>query len=268
MLTTMSLNETEQPPPDARPPLDSGEWVQYILDTCSTVDEVIATDDTVRIFTVDHYLVGDRNGRAVTIEFLDGQLVAHTGPELPVAALANNVYASSVPIWERLRASGFYAGLGSSLHRFCLAADRVAGFRPTSAAEAVAYAFETLDLVRGELFSPSPTNWSLVFDSENRRAYYRTSRNRAIRWIDLGAMDLRCGPPAGMIDIHDGGPGDLTGDLPDFDFEVNRHHFERFLEIWGVNIPHSTMMWVLHYIDDFGCVSPRRATARRVAPTP
>ena len=41
------------PPDDERPPLDSGEWIQYMLDTCETVEDVIASDNVVRIWTVE-----------------------------------------------------------------------------------------------------------------------------------------------------------------------------------------------------------------------
>jgi penicillin V acylase-like amidase (Ntn superfamily) len=266
-VSTMSLDETRQPPPDERPPLDNGEWVQYILDTCATVEEVIATDSQVRILTVDHYLIGDRFGNAATIEFLDGRMVAHAAPNLPVAALTNNTYEELFATWERLRRYGNYAGQNSSFHRFCLAADRVDGFQSTTDAGAVAYAFDTLHLVRGERFSASPTNWSLVFDTKNLRAYYRTSRNYEIRWVDLRNLDLRCGAPVMMIDIHDGGPGDVADELFDFDSNLNRYHLERFLDIWGVNLPPSSISWILNHLESFDCVRPhRRASSRRVAP--
>jgi penicillin V acylase-like amidase (Ntn superfamily) len=265
-LSTMSLDETRQPREDARPPLDSGEWVQYILDTCATVADVIATDSQVRIITVDHYLVADRYGNAVVIEFLDGRMVWHAAPNLPVAALTNNVYEESCATWERLRRHGNYTGQNSSPHRFCLAADRVDGFRPTSDARAVAYAFDTLDEVRGERFSVSPTNWSLVFDTKNLRAYYRTNRNYDIRWVDLKDLDLRCGAPVKMLDIHDGGAGDVADEFFDFDFDVNQDHVERFLDVWGVNISHQSLMWILNHFDGFTCVQNRRSSPRRVMP--
>ena len=265
-ISTMSLNETRQPPPDERPPLDTGEWVQYILDTCVTVEEVIATDSRVRILTVDHYLVGDRNGNAATIEFLDGRMVAHTASDLPVAALTNNTYAELVATWELLRGHGNYSGLSSSPRRFCLAADRVDGFQSTTDVGAVAYAFDTLHLVRGERFSTSPTNWSLVFDTKNLRAYYRTSRNYQIRWVDLKNLDLRCGAPVKMIDIHDGGPGDVAEDLFDFDFNLNRYHLERFLDIWGIYLPPSSISWILNHFEGFDCVRSHRNAPRRVVP--
>ncbi len=220
------------------------------------MEDVIATDAEVRILTVDHYLVGDRLGNAATIEFLDGRMVVHSGPDLPVAALSNNTYEDLLGIWEWLRGHGNYGGLASSFERFCLAADRVDGFQPATDAEAVVYAFDTLDEVRGERFSPSPTNWSLVFDSKNLRAYFKTRRNSQIRWVDLSNLELRCGQPVMMMDIHDGGPGDVADDLIDFDSQLNRFHLERFLNTWGVNIPPASVTWILNHFESFELCAP------------
>jgi len=265
-ISTMSLAETSQPPPDDRPVLDNGEWVQYLLDTCATVEDVIATDDDVRLLTVDHYLVGDGSGHAATIEFLDGEMVVHTGATLPVAALTNNTYEELVGTWNRLRNSGNYTFLGSSPRRFCLAADRVDGFSPRDDGEAVAYALDTLREVRGERFSASPTNWSLVFDTENLRAYFTTRRNRHLRWVDLGSFDLRCGGPVMMMDVNAGGPGDVADEFIDFDRQLNRFHFERFLHVWGIHLSQADITWILSQLDGFHCAMPHRRSGRRVAP--
>ncbi len=54
---------------DERPALHSPHWMQYMLDNCSSVKEVVAADSQVRIFeTVDHYLVADRTGDCAVIE--------------------------------------------------------------------------------------------------------------------------------------------------------------------------------------------------------
>lgn len=265
-ISTMSLAETQQPPPDDRPVLDNGEWVQYILDTCATVDDVIATDADVRIVTVDHYLVGDRFGDAATIEFLGGRMVVHSGPDLPVAALTNNTYDDLITVWEWLRDGGSYSGLTSSFRRFCLVADRVVGFQPTTVAEAIAYAFDTLHMVRGERFSSSPTNWRLVFDTENLRAYFLTIRNNKVRWVDLNSQQLRCGTPVQMMDIHDGGGGDVAGEMIDYNHALNRVHFERFLSTWGINLPPESITWLLNHMEGFECVIRHRNSSRRVAP--
>ena len=55
MLSTMALRKTQNPAPDSRPPLQSAFWMQYLFDSYSTVEEVIASDAQVRIKdTVDH----------------------------------------------------------------------------------------------------------------------------------------------------------------------------------------------------------------------
>jgi len=265
-VSTMSLAETLEPPPDHRPPLDNGEWVQYILDTCATVEDVIATDADVRILTVDHYIVGDGSGNAATIEFLNGRMVVHSGTNLPVAALTNNTYDDLQVVWNRLRTGGNYTGQNSSFRRFCLAAERVDGFRPTTDAETIGYAFDTLNMVRGERFSASPTNWSLVFDTRNLRTYFKTRRDSRVRWIDMKRLDLRCGGPVKMLNIHHNGPGDVTDEMIDFDYQLNRFHFERFLDTWGINLSPAAVSWILDHLQSFHCVTPHRRVPRRVAP--
>lgn len=265
-LSTMSMEQTQVPADDPRPPLDSGEWMQFILDTCATIDEVLATEHLVRIFTVDHYLVGDRFGNAAVIEFLEGRMVAHSAPDLPVAALTNTTYADSCATWESRRALGDYGSLNGSLHRFCLAADRVDDFSPTSDAKAARYAFDTLYEVRGQRFGSSPSNWSIVFDAKNLRAYYLTLRRSDIRWIDLDDFDLRCGKPVQMLGIHEAGSDRISGEFYDFDFDRNHEHFENFLTLWGIDHTHEAVMWTLNHFDGFTCVQSRRHHPRRVAP--
>lgn len=101
MISTMELGQTENPRPDERPPLASAYWVQYQLDNCGSVEEVLASDSQVRIAdTVDHYLVCDWSGNCAVIEFLEGKMVYHSGESLPVKALTNNGYQDSVSAWE------------------------------------------------------------------------------------------------------------------------------------------------------------------------
>jgi len=101
MISTMALPETRNPPADDRPPLGSSFWAQYQLDNHATVEEVIASDSRVRIAdTVDHYLVCDRTGACVTVEYLEGEMVCHTGQSLPVKALTNSVYWDTVRDWH------------------------------------------------------------------------------------------------------------------------------------------------------------------------
>jgi penicillin V acylase-like amidase (Ntn superfamily) len=94
MISTMAMSDTGRPHSRRETPFQGPFWMQYQLDSHSTVDEVIASDAEIRVpeSQVDHYLVCDRTGQCATIEFLEGGLVYHTGESLPVAALTNNAY--------------------------------------------------------------------------------------------------------------------------------------------------------------------------------
>ncbi len=261
-LSTMYLHDTEQPAADQRPPLDSGVWMQYILDSCRTVADVVASDARVRIYTVDHYLVADRLGNCAAIEFLDGEMVVHSG-DMPAPVLTNTVYNQSVNTWLGLRDGGNYSALGASLQRFCLAADRVEGF--ASAAEtAVNYAFDTLEIIAGENFSIHGSQWSIVFDTENLRAYFRTLDHPEIRYLDLADFTLGCGPPVQMLDIQELLSGDVAGEFFDFSYAIAFAHMESFMTAWGINIPPEGLHQVLQHFVSFPCVAdhPRQPTGR------
>lgn len=252
-LSTMSLDTTEQPAPDGRPPLDSGMWMQFILDTCASVDEVIATDSLVRITTVDHYLVADRQGRVATIEFIDGEMVVHTGNDLPVCVLTNTTYAESVEAWLRCRGSWLYNLLESTLHRFCLAADQVDGFDHTDDETTVTYAFNVLEEIRGERFSHHSSQWSIVFDTNNLRAYFRTLKHPDLRYVDLMSFDLRCGLPEQMLDIQEELSGDVGDLFFDFSFDLNFEHMRQFMDNWGIIMTDTTMLWILRRFERYRC---------------
>ena len=90
-ISTMSLRESQSPAPDERPPLQEPFYAQYLLDNCSTVEEVMASDARIRILEpLSHWLVCDRTGECVTIEFLNGKTVYHAGDKLPAKALTNS----------------------------------------------------------------------------------------------------------------------------------------------------------------------------------
>src|SRR4051812_18474579 len=94
----MWLAESRYPAPDERGSINVLQWIQYQLDNCATVEEVIATDKNIRITptgTPQHYLVADRKGGVATIEFLKGKMVVHTGNELPYPVLSNSSYQVS-----------------------------------------------------------------------------------------------------------------------------------------------------------------------------
>jgi len=262
VMSTMSLNQTEIPRPDARPTLDSGNWVQFLLDTCSSVDEVLAAQEAVRNLTVDHYLVADREGNAATIEFLDGELVAHTGNDLPVSVLTNSPYDEVIRQWQTHAGSGDYDLMDSSSQRFCIAADRVTDFDGASAEDGVKYTFETLQAVAGQHFSEHTSQWRLVFDSGAQRAYFKTHENRTKRWVDLGAFNPWCDQPVKMLDIHAPVAGDAGPVFHDYSHAEALDQLLWFIDFWpGVEATPTSATSLLGYYESFACEP--RLTVRR-----
>ena len=100
VIEVLWLDGTRYPQADHRPMVSTLQWIQYQLDTAATMDEVVASDERVRIETFSgtnvHYLVIERSGAAATIEFLDGKMVVHRGDDLPVKALTNSTYQRSL----------------------------------------------------------------------------------------------------------------------------------------------------------------------------
>src|SRR5688572_12628309 len=73
----MWLQETQYPESDDRASINVLQWIQYQLDNCANIGEVIATDKKLRIDPAAgaplHFLVADGSGKAATIEFIDGK---------------------------------------------------------------------------------------------------------------------------------------------------------------------------------------------------
>ena len=175
-----------QYPKTGAPTVGTLEWIQYQLDSSSTVIEVITNSEKVRIASEIplHYLVSDKAGNKATIEFLNGKLLAHVGKTLTVSALTNDSYDKSVKYAE---ATSFErARTNSSLDRFVRAAHRTAEFerQPKTEQQAVNYAFEILSNVA----QPGYTQWSIVYDQKRAKIYFRTLQSSQIKMIDANCL--------------------------------------------------------------------------------
>ena len=98
--------ETRYPKPDSRKAVAMTPWIQYQLDNFSTVEEVIASDSKIRIMSPEtrfpiHYLVCDKKGDCVSIEFMGGTLVYHTKGTMPVKVLTNSTYSECIKYWKK-----------------------------------------------------------------------------------------------------------------------------------------------------------------------
>jgi penicillin V acylase-like amidase (Ntn superfamily) len=74
VVSLLSLDGTQYPYFDARPSIDAGQYVQYLLDNFGTVEETIASDSSIRVRPSPgnnsrlHFFVVDDSGESATID--------------------------------------------------------------------------------------------------------------------------------------------------------------------------------------------------------
>ena len=206
------------------------QLVSWILGSCRTVDEVKAAVAGVHVIAVDprastaHWRFTDASGRQVVLEITGGKphffdnplgvLTNSPGFEWQLTNLNN--YVNLLPGTAAqndlggLSLTSFGAGSGflglpgdvTPPSRFVRAAFYQASTpQAKTAAEAVRQCFQILnnfdipigiETSKGEQHAnlPSATQWTSATDITNRRIYYRTMRNSAIRCIDLKAINF------------------------------------------------------------------------------
>jgi hypothetical protein len=238
------LDQTLYPAPDARPAANLLDWIQYQLDNCRTVGEVMATDPILRIDPLAiparaHYLVCDAAGDCATIEFLQGKMVCHRCESLHFPALANDTYADCAAYLGEHPEPNLPSAKLRALYRqrkidgrFAHAATRAAVFTPGTLRQDLDYAFATLD----DVCQGSQTVWRLVYDIVNRRIYYRTRSHPRERELDLKGIDFAAGP-ARFFDLHprpaalERLSSILPGRAPQFQELTERYH-RRYVEAY------------------------------------
>ena len=224
VLETMWLSETKYPGRDARPAVMV--WLQYQLDNHASIEEVIASDDKVRVTSATpmpiHFLGCDRAGNIATFEFLDGKFVCRTGDTLPVKVLANDTYDKSLAYLKQHTGFGgtrkLPYGSWGSLDRFVCAADRVKQFPASADDSIVQYAFDTLASVN----QGNSTKWMIVYDPRKMEIHYRTCTCSTTRTIRLSDCDFDAGTPVQVISINTTHTGLLNPYLYHYDTDLNR----------------------------------------------
>lgn len=219
VIELMWLDDTKYPPSDNRPVAGGTlQWIQYQLDNCSSVDEVIQSDKEVRIAqnTVPiHYLIADYSGKTASIEFIEGKLVTHTNDK--VMALTNDTYEKSQEYF--MQHSSPDENDKSSLNRFALTCKRVIDYNPSNGVKPVDYGFEVLKTAsQGDY-----TQWSIIYDIKNLTIYFKSNKNKEARNILLSSLDFICSTPVKIIDINTTATGNINDKMHQYSYGDNRN---------------------------------------------
>ena len=221
VVEAMALTSTRYPEADGRPYLGSAsQWRQYLLDTCATVSDVIATDTNIRISNQAggpgiHVLVLDKSGDSAVIEFLDGRMKLHRGRDLPTKVLTNDTYAESLK-YLRYNSLPIFDAY-NSVKRFVTAAKRNRDCQAKTTDEMVKFAFGTLQSV-----SSGRTQWRIVYDNKGMMVHFRTRVNERVRQINVADFDFSPLTPVKVLDVNADLTGDVTNKFSDYTYSANR----------------------------------------------
>ncbi|HEU4861656.1 MAG TPA: linear amide C-N hydrolase [Chitinophagaceae bacterium] len=218
----MWLDETKYPSSDKRPAIGVLQWIQYQLDNFTLIDEVIATDKKLRISptgtTPLHYLIADANGHAATIEFLNGKMVVHTGNDLTLPVLTNNIYDESVKAYKNSSVNG-----NNSLERFSEACSMIQQLNSGNDTKPlIDYSFDIL----GEVAQGDFTKWSIVYDITNKTILFKTNRFKQIKTVSFSAFDFNCTATAKVWDMNQTASGNINNLFENFGPAINRRIVE------------------------------------------
>src|SRR5688500_6598065 len=233
----MWLDETKYPEVDKRPSIGVLQWIQYQLDNCTSIEEVIATDKILRITTTSaplHYLVVDANGNAATIEFLDGKLTVHKGSDLPFPVLTNSTYQESKLSGTPTSGGNYESFQNNSIERFAKACRMVQEYSENKITiPVVDYAFSILDNVS----QGDHTKWSIVYDLKNKIIRFKTKSFTTVKAISFSAFDFSCSVSSKAFDMNQVGKDDVSKSFIYFTPVLNRNLLERAIRESAREVP-------------------------------
>jgi len=211
------LGSSRYEQPDERPPVGQIRWVQYVLDTATTVSEALERMADVRIASLAirdmelgaHLALEDTSGDSAIVEYLDGEQVVHHGREYEVMANDPGFDEQLANLTRYRPFGGDLAPPGdiTSLHRFVRAAYFLHYLpTPTDAIEATA---GVLQIARNvavpygapyDDFSTYPTWWISVADLTNRVYYFGSTLSPNVVWLELDSVSFAPDEPVRALD--------------------------------------------------------------------
>ena len=199
----MTLIGTEYPKNDVLPKIYHHQWMQYLLDNFSSVQEALESLSKLLIegHCQWHFFIADRTGDAAVIEFLKGKTVIYKDKNLPFKVLCNKSYS------RELDSIKLFIGFGGNRsvnfkdtifdRRFVWANDMLSNPHQKKPYLDVDYAFEILK----QLYLGN-NKWSIVYDMKELKMYFNTSVARQSRYVDFKSFDFSCKKPVMVLDIN------------------------------------------------------------------
>lgn len=194
------------PQKDSRVSINDYQLLEYLLDTSSNVEEAVNNLRAVRVsgfkegdFEVDlHWFLVDASGDSVIIEFPDGRLQVHRNPSPPV--ITNSFYEHSREYLADFKGFGggkpipIEKGELTTENRFLFASYMLGKYTEErkGSFEAIFDIMKTVTQTdtRHMETSQAVTQWTAVYDLDNRKLSWVSRGTSAVRSISLEKTDF------------------------------------------------------------------------------
>jgi choloylglycine hydrolase len=272
----MTLDKAIYPAKDQRNSIQACQWIQYQLDNCASISEVLESDKILRIVDATskfHFLICDKSGNTAVIEFLDGRMVTHTGKNLEVEALANSTFDESIQCLKDYNKTHDQSqiSVNGSLLNFTKAANMISHIDSIRNNSFVDYAFDILKAVSQGLF----TKWSIVYDITEMKVYIKVFETPVIigpnkifrktpgesktKVIDLKDFKFDCSIPGKALDLELDKEGNVDQDFVNYTTELNKEFIVKaftFYRDWNEGkggLKEEEMDYLARYPESFSC---------------
>jgi penicillin V acylase-like amidase (Ntn superfamily) len=266
----MTLDQTEYPGRDSRQSISACQWIQYQIDNCSTIQEVISTDKVIRIVDGSskfHFLICDSSGNSAVIEFSNGKMIVRTNELLPVTALANSPYDVSISAYKTKSNTEF----NRSLYNFCTAASMIDNYSKNNVKDDISYSFNILKSVAQGHF----TKWSIVYDIKYLKVYFKVFESPTVtktqilflkdegfaktKIVDLNKIDFSCSSPCLVMDLDLDQEGLVNSYFNKYTTNINKQYISKAFDyFWRLGVPiqisDEELNYLAKYPESFRCI--------------
>ena len=251
-IQTLEVRTEVYPEPDHRIPLDNGSWIQYALDMAGSVADVVAMDKTIRPVKDGgygfHVIMADATGASAVVEYIEGKMVVYTGKTLPVCALSNIAYDKALWSYRNDGPRWWWLGMGDSPERFATVAKRMEQYKPSIHTNSTRYALESLTRAANQY-----TLWSVVYNIDKRKIWFRTVRSGNTKIINLSDFDFSCDTPSLMIDVDTQERDNVSEKFQPYDRQMNKRVFIEATAKYGISVSAKDTELLMDHFELFQC---------------
>ena len=238
MIDALELESSIYLPIDSRASFNELQFIQYVLDNFSTIKDLKAELQKIRIAPVGsklHYFTCDVD-ECMTIEYINGALVTTDGADLKISGLANSTYAEHVDYAKDFVTFGgdrpVVLDSKKSLDRFVRSNYNAKSVREIMDPTQDVFAF--LDDV-----GSVNNRWQIIYKQDEKTITFRTkSQFDKVRKIDLKQFNFDCRSVVTYFDVDSAeATGDINNAFKSFDAGVNFASIKKSVELQKLPAP-------------------------------